>query len=589
MKHRKLAGVASLALAACMLLSACGGNTTASSTASSGGTSEPASSTASSETASSAAEATTQVFKATDPSKVPAAAKARKDTLVIGTADLAGKFQQIYAETVDDYHVSYAISGATLQNNDDKGNLTDGTASMKVSDDGLTYTFTLKYPDDKYSDGSPVKAEDYVNYFKVICDKSYDGPINPLFNYNVTGAQDYYDGKADTISGIKAVDDKTLEVKLDKPNSSAQYALGGAYPISTALYGKTIKHGDLKAFKAINMVGYVGNGSYTLAEYKQGQSATLKANPNYYAGAPKIPNIIIKVVAADQEMQAVITGSVDVEEEPVCNDDNIELGKQAGFISQQVDPTLGYGFIGVNNANPLFKDVKVRQALLYAIDRKSVVEAVYGKYGHVQNINQTAESWLYTEEGINTYDYDISKAADLLKQAGWTKDSSGKLTKDGQQFKFIFTAMKDNAVTDAMIPVMQDAYKQLGIDMQAEYVDWPTLSQKATDKKYDMYFMAWGLSTDPDDSYIYSTGGSQNNLNYSNKELDEAYKTALASTDKESRKTAYQKVYQIINQTLPCFIIYQRSDLIAYSSRLKTFQASPYVPTYQQYHLYELQ
>ncbi len=581
MKHKKLAGATGLALAVCMVLSACGGKTS-SSTVSSGTASTPASSTSSS------AGNLHQVIKATEPSKLPSAASARKDTLVIGTAKLSGKFQQIYAESVDDYHVSYAISGATLQNNDDQGNLIDGTASMKISDDGLTYTFTLKYPNDKYSDGSPVKAEDYVNYFKVITDKSFDGQTPSLTNYSVVGAQDYYDGKTDEISGVKVLDNKTIQVKLTQANSSAQYELGGAYPISTAKYGSLIKHGDLKSFKAINMIGYVTNGPYTLSSFEKGTSATMKANPNYCEGAPKIPTIIIKEVAQGAEMQAVTTGDVDVEESTTCNADNIALGKKAGFVNMQIDPTLGYSYVSLNFTNDLFKDVRVRQALLYALDRKSVVKAVFGDYAHVQNIGQTSQSWLYTDESINHYDYNLQKAAELLKEAGWTKDSGGKLMKDGKPFKFIFTASQTNDVTKAMLPVMIKSYQSLGIDMQAEYVDWDTLQTKLDKKKYDMLFLAWGLTADPDDSYVFMTNGSQNKSGYSNTELDEAYKTALGTVDKTKRKAAYQKIYQIINKDLPCFPIYQRSDLVCYDTRLKTFNVSPYVPTYQQYNKLEL-
>ncbi len=585
---KKLASTLSVALAACLLLSACqggGGSTSAASagTASAGGT-------ASASASSAAPKKMTDIqsFQATDPSKLPAAASARKDTLVIGCAKLSGKFQQLYAESVDDYHVSYAISGATLMNNDDEGNLTDGTASMTVSPDGLTFTFKLKY-DDKYTDGTPVKAADYINYYKVLCDKSYDGPGNPLMSYNVIGTQEYYDGKAKDISGITAPDDKTLQVKLSKVNTSAQYALAGAYPISTAKYGSLIKPGDVKAFKALSMVNYVTNGPYTLTDYKTGQSATMKANPSYCEGAPKIPNIIIKVVAPKAEMQAVTTGEVDIEEEPVCNADNIAIGKAAKFVNMQVQPTLGYGWVGLNHKNPLFADQKVRQALLYGLNRAGIVKAVYGDYAHVQNIDQTAESWLYTTEGINEYKFDSNKAAELLKEEGWTKDGSGKLMKDGKEFKFTFSAMKDNDVTDVLIPTMIDNYKKLGITVQTDYVDWPTLQTKFDKVNYDMAFMAWGLTPDPDDSYIYSTGGSENWLNYSNKDLDAAYKTALSTEDKTARKAAYQKVYQLINTDLPNFMIYQRSDLIAYNTRFKTLKVSPYVPIYQTYNTVELQ
>lgn len=579
-KHKKLAEITCLALITCMLLTSCSGGK--SSVESQSGT---ASSGTSSGTSSTSGE---KLITATDSSKLPAAASARKDTLVVGCADLSGKFQQLWAESADDYHVSYQASGATLMNNDDKGNLIDGTASMSISSDGLTYTFKLKY-DDKYSDGSSVKAEDYVNYYKVLCDKSYDGPVNSLLSYNVTGAKAYHDGTANDISGIKVIGSKTIQVKLDKANSSAQYELGAAYPISTALYGKLIKHGDVSALKNNSMINYVTNGMYVLTGYTQGQNATMKANNNYYLGAPKIKNLIVKVVSQGAEMQAVTTGEVDIDDEVTCNEDQIAIGKAAKFVNMKIQPTLGYGWVGMDHKNSLFSDQKVRQALLYAMDRKSLVKSVYGDYGHVQNINQTAQSWLYTENGINSYDYNLEKAASLLKKAGWTKDSSGKLMKNGKEFKFTFTATKGNAITDVLVPMMINAYKKLGISMQAEYVDWPTLQNKFDQKNYDMAFMAWGLAADPDDSFIYSTSGSQNWLNYSNTELDKAYETALATEDKTKRKAAYQKVYQIINKDLPNFIIYQRSDCVAYNTRLKNFKCSPYVPIYMQYNNYELQ
>lgn len=572
---KKRAALVALLLAAATILTSC-----------SGGSASSASSTSS--TSGSSSSSDMKLIKATDPSALPAAAAERKDTLIVGTAELSGIFNQLYSQSADDWHVSVPISGATLMNNDDSGKLIDGTASMTISDDGLTYTFKLKY-DDKYSDGSPVKIEDYVNYFKVLCDKSYDGPISSPVQYGLVGAKDYYDGKTDEISGIKIIDDKTIQFTIEKPNSSAQYVFASAYPISTEHYGKLIKHGDLSAFKNMSMINYVTNGPYILTDYKEGQSATMQANPNYYEGAPKIKNIIVKVVSQGEELQAVTTGEVDIDDEVLCNDDNIALGQAAKFINMWIQPTLGYGWVGLNHKNELFQDQKVRQALLYAIDRKSLVKSVYGDYAHVQNINQTAQSWLYTEDGINTYDYDLDKAAQLLKEAGWEKGSDGILTKNGKKFKFIFTATKGNAVTDVLIPMMISSYKKLGIEMQAEYVDWPTLQKKFEDLNYDMSFMAWGLSADPDDSYVYSTGGSENYVGYSNKELDEAYKKALATVDENERKEAYKKVYQIINQDLPVFIIYQRSDCIAFNTRLKGFKCSPYRQIYTNYQYFELQ
>ena len=119
------------------------------------------------------------LIEATDPSQLPAAATERKDTLIVGSADLAGVFNPFYWEANEDFRIVSMIT-ASLGVPDDKGEITDGTAKMTVSEDGKVYTFKLTK--EKYNDGSDVKPEDYVNYFKILADKSYDGysDISPV-------------------------------------------------------------------------------------------------------------------------------------------------------------------------------------------------------------------------------------------------------------------------------------------------------------------------------------------------------------------------------------------------------------------------
>ncbi len=520
------------------------------------------------------------LIAATDPSQLPAAATERKDTLIVGSADMTGVFNPFYWESNEDFRVVSMIT-ASLGVSDDKGEITDGTAKMTVSEDGKVYTFKLTK--EKYNDGSDVKPEDYVNYFKILADKSYDGysDISPV---GIVGFQDYYDGKTDEISGIKVIGDDTIEITLEAPYASAPYMLASAIPVSTEKYGDLIKHGDLSGFKALDMIDFVGNGAYVLKEYKVKASATLEANEYFYLGKPKVPTIIVKVVATNAEMQAVATGDVDLEEDVVCENDYIEEGKSYGFINMWVQETLGYGYVAVNHKLEKFQDPKVRQALLYAIDRKSLNNVIYGQYANALNIPQARVSWLYNDEGLNTYDYDLEKAAQLLEEAGWKKEGD-KLMKDGEQFTIMFTAMSDNAVTQKLIPMMIDAYGELGIEVKAEYVDWPTLQDKSQKGTAEMYFMAWGLTADPDISGTYASpeaGGGQNHIGYSNKELDKLLAKAQTEIDREAIMEDYKEIYKIWNEDLPVFPIYQRSDLICYNTRVKNLVSSPYVKWYQQ-------
>lgn len=525
-------------------------------------------------------EATNQLIEAEDPSALPETAAKRKDTLIAGVADFAGVFNPVYWEVNEDMQVVSATN-ASLSVNDDKGEIVDGTASMSVSEDGKVYTYKLTK--EKYNDGSDVKAEDYVNWYKVVADPSYDG-YQDISKVNVVGYDDYKNGSATEISGIKVVDESTIEITLEAANTSAPYVLGSAVPISTAKYGDLIKKGDLSKFKSLNMVDYVSNGAYVLKEYKEKTSATLEANPNFYLGEPKTKNLIFKVVATNAELQAVETGDVDIHDQVVCDDDHIEEAMSAGFINLKIQPTLGYGYVATNQKNEIFQDVKVRQALLHAIDRKSLNQAVYGQYAITLNIPQAPISWLYDDEGMETYDYDLEKAAELLKEAGWEKDGD-KLMKDGKQMKIVFSAMSGNVVTDTMIPLMIDAYGQLGIDFQAEYVDWPTLQSKSQNGTFDMLFMAWGLTADPDLTGTFASpeaGGTQNRTGYANPELDKMLAEALASTSQDEQKEKYKEIYKLINEELPLYPIYERCDLICYNTRVQNIEQSSYVKWYQQ-------
>ena len=523
---------------------------------------------------------TGSLMQAQTPEKLPQAAKQRKGTLICGTHDMSGVFHPFYWEANEDHRVATLLT-ASLSVSDDSGKMTDGTAHLTISKNGMVYTYKIS-DKDKFSDGSNVTAKDYVNAYKILADPSYDGYLD-LSLAHIKGWEDYKTNDKTEIDGVKAVDDHTLQITLDQPNSMAPYDLS-VVPVSEKAYGNLLKKGDLSAFKAIDMTKWVGNGAYSLKEYKEKTSATLEANDTFYLGAPKVKKIIFKVVATNAELQALETGDVDLHEDVICDQDHIDAAQMDGFLNLWQQPTLGYGYVGLNHERNFLKEKKVRQALLYALDRKAIVQAVYGDYAEVLNLPQTKTSWVYDDEGCNIYDYDMEKAIKLLKEAGWEKNGD-KLEQNGVQMKLIFSAMSDNAVTNAMIPVMIDAYRSLGIDFQAEYVDWPTLQKKSQTGNYDMLFMAWGLTASPDISVAYASkenGGAQNHLGYSNPKLDKLFEQVRLKTDEDNIKADFKKIYKIWNEDLPVFPIYQRSDLICYNTRVKNITMSPYCKWYQQ-------
>lgn len=569
MKKKKSIAIASLLLAGVLSLSACGSSTTTSSSSGSG--------------SSSTSNGTTEI-KAANTSKNPAAALARKDTLVVGTSDMNGIWSDVFTNSSYDHYADELMFNTLLIATPDGQPSADAT-TYKVSSDGLTYTFTLK-DGIKYWDGKPATASDIEFLCEVMADPNYDGQLD-LSTADIQGFDDYKSGSATSISGIKVVDDKTIQFTLTTPNASTLWTLGQLPLMEKAYYGASYKKGNVKAVED-KLAQPMGTGQYKFASYDPATGLKMTANDNYFKGAPKIKNVEFSVTAQGQELQRVQAGEVDMETDADCSEDNVTSLKKSGFINAYYYPINAYGMIQWNLQDPKYSDVKVRQALAYGLNRAAVVKQVYGQYAKVNNVPLPMGSWGYSTDGTTAYTFNIDKAKALLKEAGWTINSSTqKLEKDGKPFVIDFTAKSGNPVTDAMLPVMKEDYAKLGIDVNIESSDFSTMLKGYNAGKLDACFMGQTLTTpDPDTSTTFMTGAAQNFYKYSNKDLDALYQQEQRATDNTKRKAIFTKINKLLNQELPQMPIYQRNMIILYNARVQnvakmgTFR-DPFLDLYQ--------
>lgn len=512
----------------------------------------------------------TTVMKASDPSKLPDLAKNRKDTLIIGIDAPDGVFNPLYAESAYDFYIYESIFDG-LVDIDEQGNPIKGIAkSWDISADGLTYTFHMR-DDVKFSDGTPVTADDVAFTYTVPCDSSYSGIVD-VSAIGIKGWEDYNSGKTTSVEGIKVVDKNTIQFTLSQPNASAIYSLGAGI-LSKAYYGKDYKQGDTKSIEALHQKP-MGCGQYKFVSYKDGEEVDLVANDSYYKGKPKIAKVIYKTTSEETRIAQLKTGETDIDMVTV-NPQNVDQLKEAGFLDIQMFPTNGYGYMGMNLKDPIFTDVKVRQALTIGLNRKAIVNTVYKDYANVINEPQSKVAWTYTDD-VNKYEFDAAAANKLLDDAGWKKGADGIREKDGQKLKINFSATTKNPVVDAIIPIAKDNYKALGIDFVAEMKDFNTLRADIKAGKFQMYFMAWGLTADPDQTAIFGSKGSQNNTFYSNAKVDQLLADGLKESNKDKRKTIYQNLYKEINKDVPYVFMYQRRDMWVVSSRVKNIATTPY-------------
>ncbi|MFC7678947.1 ABC transporter substrate-binding protein [Paenibacillus sp. GCM10028914] len=510
-------------------------------------------------------------FEAEDPSLNPQTALDRKDTLIIGMTSPKGVFSPFFWQTAYDKYVVEAIFDTFLEVTGD-GTYTESLAeSVDVSDDGLKYTFKLK-PGVTYSDGSPVTVNDYVFAMKILHDPTYDGESD-LLSLHIAGGQEYHDGKADEISGLKVIDDQTIEITVTEATAYTKDALGDVAFVPESYYGKDFKRGNMDSLKALHDKP-IGSGPYILTDFKPGQEVVFESNENYFKGAPKVKNIVYKTTTEETMLPMLQTGEIDMDMITV-SEDNVEEIKGMGFLDLNIFPTNGYGYIAFNHNLDKFKDQKVRQALMFGLNRAEIVEASFGPYANPISIPESSVSWAYTDENIEPYDFDPEQAKALLDEAGWTVGSDGIREKDGKKFTIDFSATADNSVVDALLPVMTSNYKDLGIEIKAETLDFNAIMEKKDRGEYEMYFAAWGLTPDPDNT-VYITGGAQNDTGYSNKTVDDLMKKGKMTLDREARKEIYKQMYQEMNKDIPNMFMYQRRDGWVINSRVKGFDITAY-------------
>lgn len=563
--------ITSLLLTGSLLLSACANN---SNNESSSGNNAAARSNSTNVEATTPAEtvpagALSEPFTATDLSKLPAVAQKRTDTIIVGLTDPSGAFTPYFQQSGYDGNVS-SLLYASLVTVDDKGVPTPELAeSWDDSDDQLTYTFHLR-KDLKFSDGSPLTADDVAFTWTIQYDKSYDGS-SQLPSLNVKGGKAYKDGTSTAIEGIKVIDPQTISVTLEQPNATALVQLGSNV-LSKAYYGKDYKFGDLEYIKKLHEKP-LGDGPYKLEKFIPGQEVRFVANENYFKGKPKTEHFIYKTTEGDV-WQFVETGEVDYASFS-ATDENIEKLKALGFVNIIPYTPSTYGYLQVNLKHEQLKDKLVRQAIVYGLDRQSIyVDAAQGA-GSIANIPASPISWSYTEEGINPYKYDPEKAKQLLDEAGWTVGAGGIREKDGKPLTIHYLGSKSKN-TDIFIAVAKENFEALGIDFQPEvFADFNSLVSKVEGGDYDLVSFSTSMLTDPADGFMQFFDGEI--TDYDNPKFLELYNKALATTDIEARKAVYKELYQLFNDELPIIFTSYKKTVYAYNGRIENLSVSPFI------------
>ncbi len=406
--------------------------------------------------------------------------------------------------------------------------------SWETSPDQLVWTFHLR-PGVTFHDGSLLTAADVVYSYRRIID-------GKLANSD----------KFSAVTDVSAPDDRTVRITVAHPTPNLLTNLGG-FKGMAIVQRRNVEDGQIATHP-------IGTGPFAFANQKSGDSITLRANTRYWGTPPKIPGVTFRFInEPSTALSALQAGEIDwtdaVPAQRVTqlrNDDSVHLA---------VTPSNDYWYLALNQARAPWNDVRVRQAIAYALDRPSIVQAT--SYGTAQ-ANQLAipegNTWFVP---YGRYSQDLEKARQLLQQAGTAPKTMDLLV----------TSEYPQTVTAAQ--VIADDVAPLGITATIRTVDFATWLDEQNSGHFDMLMMGWLGNIDPDDFYYaqHHTGGTSNAQKFSDPRVDALLDAGRTETDQRRRKDDYAQAATLIADEVSYIYLYNPAVIQAWSPSLTGYEA----------------
>ncbi|WP_458700144.1 peptide-binding protein [Sulfurospirillum sp. 1307] len=406
---------------------------------------------------------------------------------------------------------------------DKDGNIKPELAKSYRFIDDTTLEFVLR--DDVYwSDGVKFSAKDV------------------LFTYNTIISPKIYTPYSSSFVHIKSV-------KIDKNRVIVKYK----YPYFKALETwmmQILPEHILKKEKDLMTSKFnqspIGTGSYTIKKFSPSSDITLYANKNYFIHEPKISKIIYHFVPDSSSRFLMLkSGKLDVGNlTPLQLERQIDEDFKSKFNIYE-DLAHSYSYLGFNLKNKKFKDIRVRKALSYAINRDELVKILYFGHGRVCNGPFMPKTGAFNPN-VKSPKQDISKAIKLLKEAGYDKNNP---------FEFTLTTSAGSSGS-YIAQIIQHQLKKVGVKMKLRVMEWQAfLNTVILPKKFEAVLMGWSLGLKPDAYSIWHSEsqrkGGFNFIGYENKEVDRLIKKAEKTVNQNEFDKIYQKIFKLIADDVP--------------------------------------
>lgn len=399
--------------------------------------------------------------------------------------------------------------------------------SYEISDDGLDYTFHLR-DDVTFHDGTPVTADDVV------------------FSIELYKASEYQGSQISMLSSVEATDEHTVVCHLDAPYSPFLQGICSPMIASKAYY-------ESSEDDFVN--NPIGTGPYKFVSRAKGSNIKLEANEDYYRGAPEIKEVTFEVIP-DSSTKAIALQTGEVNFAEIDSATKPQLEANPAITIAEV-PTSAFSYIAMNTEKEPFNDVKVRQAINYAIDRDNLVAVCYDGEAEVNSNICAKERFGYSDDQFQ-YTYDSEKAKELLAEAGIeTPYDLGEI---------LVAEKYSNLAT-----VIQNDLKAVGLDVTISVKEFNSYISDLQNGSYGITALNMTLEGDTQTLEMAFTSdyiGIANNARYSDEEMDKLFEQARTETDNDKRAEIFNEIFTKAQDEAIYAVMCNPMTLYAYNSDL---------------------
>ena len=500
---------------------------------------------------------------------------------MLNDVDSLNPFTGILAEAYEIYQIQYAT---LMQPSATDFTPAPGLAeSWEESADGKTWTYTLR-PDLVWSDGTPLTSKDVVYTFNRILDGRYER--TNFGNY------------VRNIESVTATDDRTVVMTVKAPSPIMERLAVYILPehVWSAIDAKAVKSFANEPEEGQVLVG---SGPFLVAQREAGQFIRMVANDSYYMGRPQVDELVFRIYNnPDALAQALIKGEVDFAEGLTADVFSTLEGQEgittyagaySGFneLAFNMGAALSDG-TPIGDGNPHMKDLAVRQAISYAIDREQLVDKILDGYGSPgSTIIPPLYSTLHEDPG--TQGYDPARANQILDDAGYAMGPDGiRIGPDGQPMSYRLFVRSDSATSVKAGEFFKSYLADIGIEATIKPVTEDALYEIIGQGNFDMF--EWGWVVEPDPDYQLSTFtcakrsykdgdtiyADLSDSFYCNEEYDKLYEQQSIETDQAKRAAIVKQMQKILYDDVAYVVTWYYDNLEAYrSDRFEGFVGQP--------------